>query len=635
MKRTILAICLLALGVVAVAFWSVDRSAQRPTVAVDEAEHRPPADHVVIPSAARSQLPRLPTGTVFSARYLFDLAAPAPLGHIEVAVQGNLQLAQAVQRDGVTWVPARLQNVSVRLSDAARKVLDFQTDDSALTHPWLLRADDDGHVREVRFAPGTPLAGQSVLAAFAYGLQLVRPAEANLAKWETDEADANGAFHAAYARVPSGNVVKTWSSGDARPGQRTTTTATHTLDTLGLQHLLLDERGTASTGNLDTRQFVAMSLTVDLLRAGTTDGQWALNLRPDALRTYTAATAAVHWHEDALPNRAFAEVLADVQARAEQTDAAGRVNLRNEMTRAIAADPATVVRVEARLRERTLSEPAERVVIAALVGARTAAAQTAVGALIKDPELEEALRVRVLQSASLMTSPKPAFVATLVDLVGLSSDPAYRGAVATTLGASIAFLGEQHPQEAQIAINKFVDQAAVALGQRGGHHPFQAPLSTRLAWLAGLGNTGHPDALPLILGALTDPDELLRGAAALALRRQEPAACIDAMVTRMAKDSSVHVRENVVDAARDMGPAVTEALVKKALYYDESAFVRSAAAYTLSVWSADSPGMRAVLVDALKYEKHPDVAERLQNFIQQGRVAGSPTVMDSKVGAHP
>ncbi len=634
MKRTILAICLLVFGVVAVALWSLGRSAQPSTVTVSEAARKPSVEPGV-PSGAPAPLPHLSTGTVLTARYHFDLAAPAPLGEVEVTVQGNLQLAPSVQVNAVTWVPARLQNASVQLSDAARKILDFQNDDSTLTQPWLLRADDDGRVREVRFAPSTPLAVQSVLSALAYGLQLVRPAEANLAKWEADETDANGAFHAQYTREPSGNIVKNWSSGEARPGQRTATTAVYTLDTHGLAHLLIDERGTASTGNLDTRQFVAMSLTVDLLRAGTTDGQWALGVRPDALRSYSAATATVHWQEDAEPTRAFAEVLADVQARAGQTDVAGRVNLRNELTRAIAADSATVARVEARLRERTLAEPAERVVIAALVGARTAQAQTAVGALIKDTELDEALRVRVLQSASLMTSPTPAFVATLGDLVGLSQDPAYRGAAATTLGASIAFLAEQHPQEAQIAMNRLVDQAEVVLGHRDGHHPAQSPLSVRLAWLAGLGNTGHADALPLILGALTDPDELVRGAAALALRRQEPAACIDAMVTRMAKDSSVHVRENVVDAARDMGPAVTEALVKKALYYDESAFVRSAAAYTLSVWSADSPGMRAVLVDALKYEKHPDVAERLQNFIQQGRVAGSPTVMDSKVGAHP
>ena len=634
MKRTVLAICLITLGILAAVLWWRGGAAPRSVVVAQASRPQAsPGDNAS--NATHGSLPRLPTGTALAAQYRFDLAAPPPLGRVEVAVQGTLELAEPLTWQGATWVPARLLNPTVRLSDSARKILDLQSDDASLARPWMLRATEDGRVAEVRFEPGTALAGQSVLAALAYSLQLAQPADGQARSWQADESDANGAFHALYTREPTGAVTKQWSSGEARPGQRTTTTATFTLDPAGLQRLTVDERGTASTGNLDTHSFVSMALAIDLTRKGKADSRWAAALRPDLLRPYTAATAAVHWKQDPAPTRAFATVMADVQASAAKTDAGGRVNLRNELTRAIAADPATVASVETQLRAGGLEEPVERLVIAALVGARTPAAQTAVGALVKDPALDESLRVRVLQSASLMSSPSPAFVATLGDLVARSADPGYRGAVAPTLGASIAFLGEQHPQEAEIALNRLVDQARIVLDRGHGHHPVATPVSVAVAWLAGLGNTGHPDALPLILGALSDPDELVRGAAALALRRQDPAACLEAMVTRMAKDPSVHVRENVVDAARDMGPAVTEALVKKALYYDDSAFVRSAAAYAISVWSGDSPGMRAVLVDALKHEKHPDVAERLQNYIQQGRVAGAPAISDSKVGGHP
>jgi HEAT repeat protein len=153
--------------------------------------------------------------------------------------------------------------------------------------------------------------------------------------------------------------------------------------------------------------------------------------------------------------------------------------------------------------------------------------------------------------------------------------------------------------------------------------------------LAGLGNTGSAEALPLILASLKDDDELVRGGAVLALRRQSPSACIDRLLDLMAHEGSVHVRENVMDVAMVMGPAVTEPMVRKALYFDDSAFVRSAAAYVVSTWSTDSPGMRAVLVDALKHEKSPDVAERLQNFIEQGRVSGNPGLTNTKMGAHP
>ncbi|MFZ4579910.1 MAG: HEAT repeat domain-containing protein [Myxococcota bacterium] len=576
-----------------------------------------------------------PTAMTLQAAYHFELAAPAPLGPMDVAVRGVLELAHPVQLDGATWVPVRLTAATVQVSESVRKVLDLSADGSGLEHPWLLKREPDGRVSEVRFNPATPVAGQSVLAALAFSTQLVRPVQADATAWQAEEVDANGAFQASYVRSADGSVTKRWSSGPARPGQRTETTAHYTSDIDGLQHVAVDEVGKATTGQLAASSFVPMRLTIDLVRTGKSDGRWAAGLATGHLRAYTAATAKVNWRREAEVTRAYDDVLADVEGRAGATDAGGRVNLRNELTRAIAASPEAVSRTDALLRARTLEESAETLVVAALVGARTPEAQTAVGGLVKDPAVPEPLRLRMLQSASLMSSPTPAFVATFASLATLAADPAYRGAVATTLGQSIAFLEEQHPVEAAQQIAAFIDQATLVLAPQADDHGQPQPAALRIAWLAGLGNTGHAEALPLILASLKDDNELVRGGAVLALRRQSASACIDALLDLMAHDGSVHVRENVLDVAMVMGPAVTEPMVRKALYFDDSAFVRSAAAYVVSTWSTDSPGMRAVLVDALKHEKSPEVAERLQNFIQQGRVAGNPGLTNTKMGAHP
>ena len=144
----------------------------------------------------------------------------------------------------------------------------------------------------------------------------------------------------------------------------------------------------------------------------------------------------------------------EVTSRAKDLDVAKRDNLQHELTRAIQADAASVPTTEAALRTGTLHPQAETVAIAALVGARTPEAQRAVGSLVKDPQLDETLRVRVLQSAALMTQPTAEFVTTLSSLVVLTDDAAYRSAVATTLGAAIGYLKETQPTEAATAMER-------------------------------------------------------------------------------------------------------------------------------------------------------------------------------------
>lgn len=624
------------LGIVAAGVWLVQEREHGPaTAAARQGENGQAATTA---AAAGSQPnPREVTAGAMAARYAFALAGGAAMGQLEVEVTGTLQLASPVRDGGATWQPARLVGATARLSDAAKKLLDLR-DPSELERPWMLRTETDGRVTDVRFAPGTSVAARSVLAALAHGSQLARPADAAAKTWEADERDVNGPYHATYARQADGAIVKTWHSGPERLGQRAETTTRFAIKGMRPVHIAFDQRGTATTGGLDASKFAPFSLAIDLRWLGGADQGWAAGLDAKKLQAFSAASAKTR-HREALPTRPLEVVMSDVRETAATTDTGGRTNLRNELTRAIAASDTAVQATKATLRARTLDKDAETVTIAALVGARTAAAQAAVAELVGDRALEETLRVRVLQSASLMTSPTPAFVAALVQLATNPKDPAYAAAAATTLGASAALLGEKHPEEAQRAIATLVAHAAPIVeparkATRSAQTEHQ-PAGIRMAWLAALGNTGDPAALPLLLAALDDTNEAVRGSAALALRHQDPQGCIGKMLERMAKDKSVHVRENIIDAARDMGPAVTGSLVEKALFYDESEFVRLAAAYALTVWSSQAPGLRVMLVDALKHEKSPRVADALKNYVDKGSFTGQPAMTAAQMGAHP
>jgi len=574
----------------------------------------------------------------YDARYAFALGTAGGRDAVTLKVDGVLEVAEPMTLNGVTWLGARLVAPRVTPGERAARVLDLAADASELERPFVARLEPDGRVTEVRFDAPLSVAARATLAAFLHGAQLVGPTSVDAATWEAAEQDATGAYRARYGREADGTVVKQWTTPPDRVGQDGETTTRFTLAAGRIERVGLAQRGHAAAGgSLLASARTPLSLDVSLVRRGPSVGTWAAALDPSALSPFSAAKAATRRRETE-PARPFAQVMADVRARAASLDAGGRTNLRNELTRAIAVSPEAVTAADAALREGTLDRPAETVTIAALVGARTPEAQAAASGLVKDLSLGEPLRVRVLQSLAYMSSPDPVVIGTLLDLMSATPSPSYAAAAATTLGASAAYLAEKDPKAAEIAFGALVAHAKDALSTTQTSAVSVAarvPAGIRIAWLNALGNTGDPSGLPLILAGLDDRNEAVRGSAALALRRQAPQSCIDAMIKAMATDRSPHVRENVVDAARDMGPAVTGGLVEKALRYDLSEHVRLAAAYAFAVWSAEAPWLRPILADAAKHEKNPRVIEALMNYLQHGRIPGTPGVQKVKMGAHP
>ncbi|MBI5610247.1 MAG: HEAT repeat domain-containing protein [Deltaproteobacteria bacterium] len=574
-----------------------------------------------------------PVPATLSVHYAFRMVGGSFPKQLESELAATLDLG-ALRQDGTErWLPVRLAGPQLQMNQAAQSVFDVPADRAELAAPWAVRVDGGGRVVEVRFAAGTSTTTQGVLASLAQAVQLVGPAHAGERTWQTDERDANGPYQATYTREGDGSVTKRWTQTQA--GFSATSQAHYALRDGHIDTVHWEQQGTAVTSSLVAGRETRFSVVIDLHYRGKNAGDWAVGLDPKTLRPYDLGQLALR-RRAAEPPRALQVVLDEVVALASGTDTAGRMKLRADLTRAIAANPAAAKAVGQTLRKGSLTGRARTVAIASLVGARTAEAQREVAELAADRSLAEDLRLSLLQSASLMSSPTPEFVAMLAQLAYATDDPGYSAAAATTLGASLAFLHEHHPQEAKQALQGYVEHAK----QNVQPEPSAAsaalpPVGIRIAWLAGLGNTADPAALPVILAGLHDSNELVRGSAALALRFQAPTACIEAMQQQMATDRSIHVRENILEAAQTMGPDVTASLVQKALFYDSSEFVRKAAAYVLATWSHEAPGLRAVLVDALKVEKSPRVAEALKNFVEPGRIPGSPAAAPHLPEAKP
>ena len=595
--------------------------------------------------------------TAYHVKYSFALEAGARIGSLKVHAGGTLQIGAPQQRDGQTWVPLRLAGATSSMSRAAQRMLEALGKES-LELPFAVRLMADGKVDQARFGADVSQTARSVLAELAFSLQLSGLAEAGPnARWTAEELSLNGTCKAVYRR-DGAQIARTVASTQAQVGERSETSSTFRLEGPQVREMELLRRGKATTGGVKVAGFVPLRMAIRAVVAEAGDMAWASQLPIEGMQRFSVAGGAKRAPPKA--PRDVAVVLRDVRSFARDKDVGGQVALRNELTYAIREQPRALGAVVEALRARDLGKKAETVAIAALVGARTGPAQAATAKLLGDDELDSALRVRVLQSAALMSSPNPAFVHALMELATSHKDRSYAAAVATTAGAAARYLKEQHPEQAQRVIDALTAtarpivtprQRTVVIGRpekkrvvKPGAVPDdpeapkdvapeeEQPVGVRLAWLAALGNTGDPGALQDVLAATDDNNEAVRGGAVLALRFQDPQKCIGAMIKIMATDKSIHVRENVVDAARHMGPAVTGQLVERALRFDESPFVRLAAAYTLSVWSADAPWLRKILVDALKKEKNVRVIEAIQHYVDQGRVAGQPVKGSTQMG---
>lgn len=556
-----------------------------------------------------------------------------------MSVDGALEVAPVLELADAQWLPLRLVGAKVR-QDQVAVALSGRLEPEALQTPWLVRLQSDGRVAEVRFAPQTAEPVQALLASLALSAQFTRPAAPAAQAWDAEEHELNGVFRAQYARKSDGNVTKRRQNQQGRWPQVDATTE-FAFDPSQAEPQLLQvtvaERGQAPVGGMVQGDHTWFPYRIDiaLRRTGAGSAGWAQRLDPATMVAFATRDRAARRDR---PTRPFAAVVAQLKTLPQEAKTKEFVGLRDELARAIRDQPGMVAAADQLLRSAALSGDAEVMAVAALVSARSPQAQLAAAELVGDDALRPTLRALVLQAVTQLDQPSSAMVAAVQNLAVTGPNTALGRLAANTLGAQVAWLIDAGDTDAAAsALAAMLGEAAPIVAPATFVHPGQqeANIATRVGWLSGLGNTRHAAALPILLAALNEPEEMVRAHAAFALRHQDPQACFAVMAEVMSKEKSMLVRSYIVDAARTMGPAATQPIVEKALRFDESPRVRVSAAYAIGVWMVTAPGLSTVLQEALAKEKSPVVAEAILEHLQPGRSLATASKSDWDPDAHP
>jgi HEAT repeat protein len=208
-----------------------------------------------------------------------------------------------------------------------------------------------------------------------------------------------------------------------------------------------------------------------------------------------------------------------------------------------------------------------RLVPAALGAVGHEQAQAGLVAALHDRANDEAFVLRVIPTLAMVKAPSALAENTLWDLALHSPQPAIAASAQLGLGIIARTLKETHPDRA----------AKITAWAVQGLESASSESATR-QFLLVLGNSGAPDALPVIRKALADGEPGVRAAAVGALRFIDSDQAEALIARALGSDSEPEVRAEAVRALSYR--SVTESAFQataEALRSDKSASVRLSA----------------------------------------------------------
>ncbi|MBI5495332.1 MAG: hypothetical protein HY904_09895 [Deltaproteobacteria bacterium] len=601
----------------------VDAAPPRAAAPVDVALHAPPAD---VLQPAEPSKPVEPPPTLdgrYALRYAMTMSGADAVGNVPQALMvltGTL-VVEPAQEGERRWLKASLEGASLQLDEALRKVTDFPAaPDGEFKQPFAVPLERDGRVVDIRFARDLSLATRGTLAAVMQAAQFVRVDPA-AAEYDLPEWSVNGTLSSHWLRKSASEYVRAWRGAeyvdtagglDPAPAQSSFGEGTITLANGRIEKVEANERGTARTGAQVQRR-PSYTTSVELTRM---EGKASVAAaRPDALTPLV--TSQLHIPLPREPAVPFEEAMAQVEAAGDKR--AERAVARKTLMYTLMASPASATQAEAVFRRPGTPDAVKRTTVEALAGAATPEAQSVLASVMLDDKVLVTDRLFVVQATVGVKKPREQLLDDMARLAYEHPDKIYASQVAMALGAEIAWAAEHNVKTATGYLAGYLQHAAAVLQPPNAGEPKR--LRERSNWLGGLGNLASPNALPFIEAALSDPEQGIRASAAHALRFQDPRPVRERMQQIMHQDQSMTVRLGILHAARYMGPESQKTLVERALTYDPSENVRTEAAYVISAWLPQAPGLRQVLAQALEQERSEKVRHVLRNFLEPGRIA--------------
>ncbi len=442
-----------------------------------------------------------------------------------------------------------------------------------LAQPFWITCNVDGALQAVHFLKEVSASDRNLLQTLATETQFVQ-ADGSAAVWNSSERDGGGSYVAVYEQRDPAHVTKkklryVAAASDAGPSQALTLT----IDESDVAFGLAPDGAIAA---VDSVQAVRLSIAGGSGNSLTTRFETHLSGMRASREAISAATRLpAHGVED-LPVGTHQPAMAAPRSDTDAEMLAGR-STAAILAGAESGDPIAERQLAPMFRTRPqtiplgvarLSGGAETQLMAsALAEAGTDQAVRALEGVARDVSRPTAVRMSVVMATEGMRQPSLMAMRLPLDLLD-DADAEVRTA-AQLAGGALARAGRaNHPAEADA-----IDAELVARLER-------APtLSERKAFMAALGNSAGPRAVPVLTAALADTREDVRAAGVHGLRLI-PGAPIDRILaTISARDPSAVTRTAALFAISFRGPLSTmlwEAVVAAARH-DSAAVVRNRA----------------------------------------------------------
>lgn len=487
---------------------------------------------------------------------------------------------------------------------------------AAFVTPQVFELDEVGAPVAVRSDTGVPAYVTQAWSALLWSMQ-VSAGPRGATTWQTLESDALGTYQAQYSR----RAINTIHKQRLRYTEALIAGLAITIDNsqivLGLDqdgHLerftLAEEVHSSASGPLPSMagryQYnlvrSAKSRLVDLNELLASTGHLA---RSPVERARIAD--AEHTLDDArIQGRRFPDVMARLLAAEGSADGNDRALGREyiAMTALLRRDPQALALARQHLVE---GGPLTLTLIAALRDAGSASAQALMVDMLAQPSLTPQQRLEIARALGRVDRPT---AESIEALKAMRNESGFGQQARYGLGSAVFRLKDVEPALAQSVLRELMTELAETSED-----------GARIMDLIALGNAGHPDALDTIGRFVSHGSDLVRAAAAQALRRI-PGGRAEAMLIAMIEDTSPKVRYSSVNAISEREPSapLLAAIAARAVHEPEfqarAEAVRAAAAWL----SSGSREVRASLEQVAQLDPNPDLRKIAVNAL-----ASAPT----------
>jgi HEAT repeat protein len=500
-----------------------------------------------------------------------------------------------------------------------------------LSRPFWATCRQDGGLLQMHFLRDVSFSDRNILQSIATDLQLVRPepdsvtaGQALPESWTAQERDGAGEYSALYLAQP-GRILKR-----------------------KLTYLYTDGVAGAPAGSMriSVDQSEITFTMADDQRVQAIDGANRVRMNWSEDKSQQLATTT-EFHVGHLQSGQAPELVGSLERAAKQVvdlaivtqrpdagtaraDADDRL-LKGISTEAILAQafavksthPAQPERLSALFRCRPeaaaqaeillIRNGSRKTVTNALGAAGSPSAVTVLGKLARNATLSQELRVDAL--VAFVQMKHPTRDAMQIPVAMLQDPNAAIQSAARMISGALARQGRaEHSTEADV-----IDASLLAFYQNA------TEAHERVELLAALGNSAGPATLPAIEQALHDPADLIRSAAARALRLATDSDADHALASVLVHDAAPTVRADAIFATqfrRPLPSSLTDALLQ-VVNSDNASFVRSDAIAVLARNLTASPKIGDVLAQVATTDPDPGIRHQAKSAIATWPISAS------------